>query len=270
MPVVPSKAISRKEIGARIKRLRKEAGLRQWQLAELVGATQPAIHMYERGVLPEPKRLLELARIGGTTVEWILTGRHWETGSEEMSRVPQEIYRLAFQLRECGEEELEALETTVRIVNSAAEALRRAATEDSERVPVEEIAGSLREASGGSLQPLVAALRIHRAVAEAAVRDQAVRLRKSSFLAAGPDDASDAASRRTEGRRSPYRVRATSLEAIRGNIYRLDGSLLMIGDILKDKDLRGELEQALGRLRTKLESRKSRDTKVKKAHRSKS
>ena len=56
----------------------------------------------------------------------------------------------------------------------------------------------------------------------------------------------------------------------RGNIYRLDGSLLMIGDMLKDKDLRAELEQTLGRRRAKLKSRKSQETKPKKAHRSKS
>src|SRR5262249_16746037 len=80
MPDVAGDVIDKKEIGARIKRLRKEAGLRQWQPAEMIGATQPAIHMYERGVLPEPKRLLELARIGHTTVEWILTGRQWERG----------------------------------------------------------------------------------------------------------------------------------------------------------------------------------------------
>ncbi|TFH66693.1 MAG: XRE family transcriptional regulator, partial [Gemmatimonadales bacterium] len=75
--------LNKKEIGKRIKRLRKEKDLKQWQMADILGATQPAIHKYENGILPEVKRLLELARVGNTTVEWILTGQHWENGSEE-------------------------------------------------------------------------------------------------------------------------------------------------------------------------------------------
>src|SRR5215813_13514873 len=74
-------------IGERIKSLRKSKGLRQWQMAELLGATQPAVHKYENGILPEVKRLLELARIGQTSIEWILTGRHWENGSVDMERL---------------------------------------------------------------------------------------------------------------------------------------------------------------------------------------
>src|SRR5437667_12634131 len=74
-------------IGQRIKSLRKSRGLRQWQMAQFLGATQPAIHKYENGILPEVKRLVELARIGSTSVEWILTGTHWENGSPEMQRM---------------------------------------------------------------------------------------------------------------------------------------------------------------------------------------
>ena len=135
MPSGQKEDINKKEIGGRIKRLRKEAGLRQWQLAEMIGATQPAIHMYERGVLPEPRRLLELARIGDTTVEWILTGRHWENGSEEMHRVSQEVYQLAFQLKEYSAEDREVLESAMRTVNQAAESVQKG--KGTERLPVE-------------------------------------------------------------------------------------------------------------------------------------
>src|SRR5215510_10800009 len=92
--------LNKKEIGKRIKRLRKEKGLKQWQMADLLGATQPAVHKYENGILPEVKRLLELARIGNTSMEWILTGRHWEQGSEERERIPEEIFRLAERIHQ--------------------------------------------------------------------------------------------------------------------------------------------------------------------------
>jgi len=87
--------LDKKEIGKRIKRLRKEKDLKQWQMADILGATQPAIHKYENGILPEVKRLLELARIGNTTIEWILTGRHWENGSETRERISREVCSLA-------------------------------------------------------------------------------------------------------------------------------------------------------------------------------
>ena len=88
-------SLDKTEIGKRIKRLRKEKGLKQWQMADILGATQPAIHKYENGILPEVKRLLELARVGNTTIEWILTGRHWTNGSDARERIPMETYQLA-------------------------------------------------------------------------------------------------------------------------------------------------------------------------------
>jgi hypothetical protein len=36
---------------------------------------------------PEPRRLVKLARLGNTTIEWILTGRHWESGAEQQDRL---------------------------------------------------------------------------------------------------------------------------------------------------------------------------------------
>ena len=82
-------------MGRRIRQIRLEAKLRQWELAKLLGTTQSAVHKYEHGVVPEPKRLVELARVGRTTVEWILTGQHWEDGDEGRERLPREVYRIA-------------------------------------------------------------------------------------------------------------------------------------------------------------------------------
>src|SRR5262245_12858540 len=169
----------KRDIGARIKRLRKEAGLRQWQLAELIGATQPAIHMYERGVLPEPKRLLELARIGNTTVEWILTGRHWENGSEEMHRVPEAIYHLAFLFKEYDAADCEDLESALEILRGAVGAMKEG--EEPERLPLDDISRHLKGFSEGTHITLASALKIHAAVSDAVVSQATSRLRQSSL-----------------------------------------------------------------------------------------
>src|SRR2546422_9544014 len=113
-------------IGERIKSLRKSKGLRQWQMAELLGATQPAVHKYENGILPEVKRLLELARIGHTSIEWILTGRHWENGSTEMERLKAEIYELAYQFHSFTPDERKILADALELINGAVAAVRGA------------------------------------------------------------------------------------------------------------------------------------------------
>jgi transcriptional regulator with XRE-family HTH domain len=252
--------INKKEIGARIKKLRKEAGLRQWQLAEMIGATQPAIHMYERGVLPEPRRLLELARIGNTTVEWILTGRHWENGSEEMHRVSEEVYRLAFQLKEYGAEEREILESAVRTLSQAAEAVQKGRNAP-EKMSVEELGRCLRDTLAGSLPALSSALAVHAAVQKALSTEMSARFRRVQ-AAAGADSADTEG---TAGRRRSVRMRAASFEPVRGHIFRADGSFLVLQDLLGDKELRAELEDALARLSARLESKRSRVVRMKKA-----
>ena len=65
--------IDKQSMGLRIKQIRLQAGMRQWELARLLGTTQSAVHKYEHGVVPEPRRLLELARVGNTSIEWLLT-----------------------------------------------------------------------------------------------------------------------------------------------------------------------------------------------------
>jgi transcriptional regulator with XRE-family HTH domain len=274
MPDATVDTINKKEIGARIKKLRKESGLRQWQLAEMIGATQPAIHMYERGVLPEPKRLLELARIGNTTVEWILTGRHWENGSEEMHRVPEEICQLAFHLKDFSESDREALDSALDIIRSAVAALRKVGGQEADRLTIEEVSRHLLSFSTGTIDGLTAALRIHGAVRGTLMAQAAARLTRSGLHgeveAEGhhSDDMADSAP--GEGRKKkPFRTRATGIEAIRGHIYKIDGSLLVINEIIKDKDLRTEFEETLGRLSSKLESKKNKIVKMKKADRGK-
>src|SRR5206468_3074242 len=131
-------------IGERIKSLRKSKGLRQWQMAELLGATQPAVHKYENGILPEVKRLLELARIGHTSVEWILTGRHWENGSTGMERLKPEVYELAQQLQSFTPDERKILADALEVINGAVAAVREAARREPREIGETEIGRALK------------------------------------------------------------------------------------------------------------------------------
>lgn len=273
MPEGSGTVINKKEIGERIKRLRKDAGLRQWQLAEMVGATQPAIHMYERGVLPEPKRLLELARIGNTSVEWILTGRHWEDGSSEMPRASAEVFNTAFQLTEYGEEDREALDSALEVINSAVDAVKKGSKTDITQMSVEEVARRLKDMAGGSLQALNASLDIHESIQKKALEQATQRLRRAAGrmgAQSGEERFELTSAGAATGRsRRVQRTRANSIEPLRGHIFRMDGSLLVIKEILSDKDLRAEFEESIAKLSGKLESKRSKVLKMRRAQRGK-
>lgn len=162
-------------IGQRIKSLRKARGLRQWQMAELLGATQPAVHKYENGILPEVRRLLELARIGNTSVEWILTGRHSENGSQSMDRLPAEIYDLADQLSGFGPEDRKVLTDALEIIASARTAVRQATRQEPRDLGDAEVGRALRAFESHAREALTAALAVYDAVvttlADGKVRD---------------------------------------------------------------------------------------------------
>jgi transcriptional regulator with XRE-family HTH domain len=162
-------------IGERIKSLRKSKGLRQWQMAELLGATQPAVHKYENGILPEVKRLLELARIGHTSIEWILTGRHSENGSTEMERLRPGVYELAYQLHSFTPEERKILADALEVINGAVSAVREASKREPRDLGDIEIARALKSFEKHGRESLVAALSVYDAVvttlANSKVRD---------------------------------------------------------------------------------------------------
>lgn len=59
-------------------RLRELMQLKNWtqkDLAALLGISQPAVSLYLQGRMPPGDVLFRIARLGGTTVEWLLTGR---------------------------------------------------------------------------------------------------------------------------------------------------------------------------------------------------
>jgi transcriptional regulator with XRE-family HTH domain len=160
--------IDKAAMGRRIKRIRTEAGLRQWQLAERLGTTQSAVHKYEHGVVPEPKRLVELARVGGTTVEWILTGRHWEDGDEGRERMPPEVYRIARAAAGLSQDRLDSLGDALKLLERAAD----------EAHPRERGGNGEPADLRASARALEAALRLHRRVVETALEIEARRFER--------------------------------------------------------------------------------------------
>ncbi len=176
-------------IGHRIKALRKSKGLRQWQMAELLGATQPAVHKYENGILPEVKRLLTLARIGNTSVEWILTGRHCENGAKEMDRLAPEIYDLAYQLRSFGAEDRKILADALEIINQAAQAVRDSARRDPSEMTDADLGRAFRSFESQARGALQAALAVYDAVVTTVANGKVRELH--GFSGAAPEGAEE-------------------------------------------------------------------------------
>ncbi len=62
------------DIGSRVKRLRKELGLTQYQLADLVGTAQTSIQKIEKGDTKNPRNIEALARALKCTPEFLRFG----------------------------------------------------------------------------------------------------------------------------------------------------------------------------------------------------
>ena len=69
-------------IGERIMALRKEKSISQTELAKRLNVSRQAVSKWEQGVSsPDTERLIQLAEILGTEVEYLATGTHPEPGS---------------------------------------------------------------------------------------------------------------------------------------------------------------------------------------------
>ena len=85
-------------LGERITELRTAAGISQNQLAKAMEVSRQAVSKWEQGVSsPDTERLIQLAEILGTEVEYLATGTHPEPGSvvlnivETVERVEEKI-----------------------------------------------------------------------------------------------------------------------------------------------------------------------------------
>lgn len=177
--------IDKQAMGRRIREIRRQTGLRQWELARLLGTTQSAIHKYEHGVVPEPRRLMELSRVGRTSIEWILTGRHWDGGAEERERIPPEILATASLLREVAGSERPYVEEALRVLREAGRAIQGVSDG-----PVDPgvARAELDEHATDTLRLLENAWRVQRAVVKRIVREAGGRLEGAPILDAGAEE----------------------------------------------------------------------------------
>ena len=85
-------------IGERITALRKEKEISQTELAKRMNVSRQAVSKWEQGISsPDTERLIQLAEILGTEVEYLATGVHPEPGSvvlnvvETVERVEEKV-----------------------------------------------------------------------------------------------------------------------------------------------------------------------------------
>ncbi|KAA3613195.1 MAG: XRE family transcriptional regulator [Calditrichaeota bacterium] len=76
-----------KEISDRIDFIRRQNNLTQEQLAVELNISQPAVSKYLKERIPPSDVLLKLARLGQTTIEWILSGEKRYFYEDQASRV---------------------------------------------------------------------------------------------------------------------------------------------------------------------------------------
>ena len=97
------------ELGQRVRNLRKEQGLTQAQLADLLGVSQQLVALYERGEHRMPLDLLpEVARLLGVSVEEVLgvtpqsarraPTRKLQQPLERISRLPRAKQRIVMEM----------------------------------------------------------------------------------------------------------------------------------------------------------------------------
>ena len=79
-----------KSVSNRIGLIRKQNGLSQERLAQKLKISQPAISTYLHDRIPPADTLLKLARLGQTTVEWILTGQKSYAFEEKSKNVREQ------------------------------------------------------------------------------------------------------------------------------------------------------------------------------------
>ncbi len=168
-------------MGKRIRQIRSQAGLRQWELANFLGTTQSAVHKYEHGVVPEPRRLVELARVGKTSIEWILTGNHWENGSSRQERLSPDILDTASVLREILDGDRPAVDEALRIVREAVRIMGPLINSSLVNDPAA-LAAALAAHSEATLKLLEDAYRIQKAVVRQVLDVADSRLRTSPVL----------------------------------------------------------------------------------------
>ena len=88
------------EIGERIVRARKEHGLTQVELAELVGVSQRSMQAYENGEVVPYRKMKEIAAVLEVSTAWLLHGTESAgEDSERLARIEGQVEDLTKALR---------------------------------------------------------------------------------------------------------------------------------------------------------------------------
>lgn len=86
--------INKEDIGARIKEIRRRLKMTQAELGTVLGVRSASISTYETGAAYlSPIALAKLAEVGGTTTDWIITGKDHLTG---LQPVPEQDKIIGF------------------------------------------------------------------------------------------------------------------------------------------------------------------------------
>lgn len=97
------------DIGARIAAARKEAGLTQEELADLVGVSTRSLQGYESGAVIPYRHMAKIADVAQRPVAWLLHGDEAEdeaTNSERLARIEAQLAEIRGLLaRAAGQDE---------------------------------------------------------------------------------------------------------------------------------------------------------------------
>ncbi len=86
-----------KEIGRRIRDLRKQAGVTQQGWAQQLAMTAQQLSNYENGRIPDPPFLVRIAEVAGVSVDWLLTGKGaGPRAGQDLGRPPTVIVARSF------------------------------------------------------------------------------------------------------------------------------------------------------------------------------
>ncbi len=102
--------VDRVKMAARIRYIQRKRGFNQQQLAEALQVSQPAVSQYLSGRIPPASVLWQLARIGETSIEWILSGQAPHTDTSSRVAESSSVYGSMADLAE----RLERLPTPIR------------------------------------------------------------------------------------------------------------------------------------------------------------
>jgi transcriptional regulator with XRE-family HTH domain len=102
----------RSKVGKRLAEARKEKGISQYDLADLIGVQQPVVALYESGKKPIPMfRLPEVARVLGVSIDSLMFD-DWKEKNDRIGRQSKLELQLE-QIRKLPKEKQKAISTVL-------------------------------------------------------------------------------------------------------------------------------------------------------------